>query len=103
MDFNIEKIRELMDLDNTLSDEAITDILNKSITIQAVVGNEDDGDEDVFPLIKLPAWTLVEAYQDIVSVEKGERTEEEAREGFKKRIEELIDTEVIKNLITNCN
>lgn len=97
MDFNIEKIRELMDLDNTLSDEAITDILNKSITIQAVV------DEDVFPLIKLPAWTLVEAYQDIISVEKGEHTEEEVREGFRKRVEELMDTEVIENLIMNCN
>lgn len=95
MDFdNIGEIKELLKLGDDFSDGVITSNLNKNITIQAIV---DDGeDEDVFPLIKLPVWTVVEAYKDIARFEKGECTESEAKDTFIKRFNDLIDVGIVE-------
>ena len=95
MDFdNMEEIKELLKLGDDFSDEVITSNLNKNITIQVIV---DDGeDEDAFPLIKLPVWTVVEAFKDITRFEKGECTEAEARDAFRKRFNDLIDVGIVE-------
>lgn len=91
---NMGEIKELLKLGDDFSDEVITSNLNKNITIQAIV---DDGEaEDVFPLIKLPVWTVVEAFKDITRVEKGECTEAEAKDAFIKRFNDLIDVGIVE-------
>lgn len=95
MDFdNMGEIKELLKLGDDFSDEVIASKLNKNITIQAVI---DDGeDEDAFPLIKLPVWTVVEGFKNITRFEKGEYTEAEAKDAFIKRFNDLIDVGIVK-------
>ncbi len=95
MDFdNMGEIKELLKLGDDFSDEEITSNLNKNITIQAII---DDGENEVvFPLIKLPAWTVVEAYKNIARFEKGECTEADAKEEFKNRFNDLIDVGIVE-------
>lgn len=91
---NIGEIKKLLELGDDFSDEVITSKLNKIITIQAVI---DDGeDEKPFPLIKLPAWTVVEAYKIVASVVDGELIESEARDTFIKRFNDLVDVGIVE-------